>query len=164
MRVTELIRACGLMDLTWCTQEALDRGTAVHLACELDDRGDLDESSVDPVIMPYLMGWRKFKREMEPQILSIEEEVEHPAYKGRLDRRLILNAREGIGDIKSGPPADWIALQLAGYAMCFDRPLARWAIHLSADGKYKLIEHSDRKDFDVWKACVTLANWKARTS
>ena len=164
MRVSEILRSCGLTDLTWCTQEALDRGRAVHLACELDDKGDLDESSVDPVVMPYLVGWRKFRKELEPQILSVEEEVEHPhyGYKGRLDRRIILGAREGIGDLKSGPPQDHHALQIALYAMCFDRPLARWGIYLSDEGKYKLIEYADRKDYDDAKTCISFANLKIR--
>ena len=37
--VTEILRSVGLIDATWYTEEARQRGTAVHLACEYWDSG-----------------------------------------------------------------------------------------------------------------------------
>ena len=162
MRVTNILKACGLIDTAFMDEAAMKRGEYVHLACELDDKGDLDESTLDPLVDPYLAARRLFRKEQNPDILTIEEEVKHShyGYEGRLDRRAMMDARECVLDIKTGQPAEWHSLQLAGYALCFDRPHARFGIYLSNDGRYKMTEYKDRKDYEVWKACVTLANWK----
>ena len=41
-------------------QAAQQLGTAVHLACELDDHGTLDTDDLDPALIPYLPAWRQF--------------------------------------------------------------------------------------------------------
>lgn len=68
---------------------ARTRGKAVHHATALDDLGQLDESSIDPVVEPYLMAWRRFTRENQPQWEVVEGMVYHPLYRyaGTLDRR-----------------------------------------------------------------------------
>jgi len=53
--VTGIIRAAGLMDVTGFNDYARDRGTAVHKAIELYERGTLDVDSLDEVITPYLI-------------------------------------------------------------------------------------------------------------
>ena len=53
-------------------------GTAVHIATQLDDEGYLVEASVDPLVAPYLAGWRKFRSEMAPEWESIEQMVYNP--------------------------------------------------------------------------------------
>jgi hypothetical protein len=37
-----------------------ERGRHVHLACELHCKGELDEASLDPELVPYLDGWKNF--------------------------------------------------------------------------------------------------------
>ncbi|WP_217992962.1 hypothetical protein, partial [Priestia megaterium] len=70
-------------------QAASAFGTAVHLACELDDLGQLDERDLDPALMPYLAGWRLFSKDWQVHWDGIEEQVYHPTlrYAGTLDRR-----------------------------------------------------------------------------
>ena len=141
----------------------MDRGTAVHAATAMMDRGEIIEpESIDPRVAPYLPGWSKFNAEMKPEFLAIEEEVENPtyAYQGRLDRIAKMNGRTAILDIKTGWPEPWHALQLAGYAFCFPSSPARFGVYLSAEGKYKLIEYTKRTDYDVFKACLIVANFK----
>ena len=160
--VTALIYAAGLMDLTHFTEAARDRGSAVHKACQFADEGDLDESTVDPRVRPRLEGYRSFIAETAPAIHAIEEPVRNLAYGyvGTLDRRLTLNGREGVLDIKNGVPAPWHPLQLAFYAGCFDRPLRRWGLYLDGEGHYRLIEYTDRRDWEVCKAVLTLHAWR----
>lgn len=165
MRVTQILKAVGLIDIEWATQEDMDRGTAVHACTAMMDKGEeIDPNSIDPRVAPYLPGWTKFKAEMRPEILAIEERVEHPVYKyhGTLDRIIRVGHAEIVADIKTGPPAPWHAVQLAGYALCFTRPLDRWGIYLNSDGGYRLEKYGDRKDYDVFKAALTVASFIER--
>lgn len=161
VHVTDVLVAAGLVSLDWVTDEARDKGSAVHLATELLDINDLHRPDLDPRIVGPLEQYERFKREVRPEILSIEEEVEHPAlrYCGTLDRRVRINGREGVLDIKSWTVTAAVGLQLAGYSGTFDRPLRRWSLHLSADD-YRLIEHVDRMDWTVFQSALNLVNWK----
>jgi len=160
-RVTQILKGAGLIDTTWFTDYGRDRGTALHLATEYLDRGDLDKDSLDPAIAPMVDSYRLFLKEVQPEILSVEEEVENPLshYRGRLDRRVRVGRWTGILDIKSGGPADWHAIQLAAYAGCFPGPMHRWGLYLSDTG-YRLIEYKDRGDWPVFVAALTLFHWR----
>lgn len=159
--VTTILARAGLVDATWFTTEARDRGTALHMAAQFMDDGDLDWNTVAPDVLPRLRAYQRFKDEVKPEILAIEEPVENLAlrYCGRLDRRVRINGREGVLDLKSPAFEPWQCLQTALYAACFPRPMARWTLHL-ADHRYTLIEHKDRRDWEVAKAAITLAAWK----
>jgi hypothetical protein len=163
--VTAILQASGLVDTSWFTDEARDRGSALHAAAHFLDEGDLDWESVDPSVLPRLRQYQKFLEEVKPEILSIEESVvnETLLYCGRLDRRVRIGGREGVLDIKSPYRAAWQALQVAMYGACFPRPLARWTLHLS-DERYQLIEHKNRGDWSVAKAAITIAAWKEKSN
>jgi hypothetical protein len=160
-RVTAILRDAALVDGEWFQAWMLDRGSAVHLACRYLDEGDLDWESLDPLVVRRVRQYQQFLEAVRPEILAIEEEVENVAlqYAGRLDRRVRINSAEGIYDIKGIFQHPSHALQLSGYAGCFDRPMRRWNLYLD-DEKYRLVEHKDRRDWEVFKAAVTLAAWK----
>jgi hypothetical protein len=159
--VTDILAFVGLIDTQWFRDYDLSRGSAVHAATHYLDQGDLNWETVDPVILGRLRQYQLFVDEVHPEILAVEEKVVNEAlqYQGTLDRRVRINGREGILDLKGPSQARWQALQVAMYAACFPRPLARWTLHLS-DERYQLIEHKDRHDWDVAKAAITLAAWK----
>jgi hypothetical protein len=161
--VTDILAEAGLVDTAWFRQFDLDRGSALHRATELLDLGDLDWRSVDPVILGRLRQYQKFKDEVKPEILAIEEKVVNVlyGYQGKLDRRVKIQGREGILDIKGPSQAPWQSLQVGMYTATFQRPMARWTLHLS-DDIYKLIEHKDRDDWTVAKAAITLAAWRRK--
>lgn len=161
--VTTILATAGLIDAAWFRDYDLERGKALHLATELLDRKDLDWSTVDPLILGRLRSYQRFLDEVKPEILAIEESVVNAPfhYQGTLDRRVRINGREGILDIKGPSRAQWQAIQVAMYAACFLRPMARWTLHLS-DDRYLLIEHKSREDWDVAKAAITIAAWKER--
>ena len=61
--VSEIIEGAGLTDPNaqkYYTKFHADRGTAVHKACELYDKGILDEDSLDPEVVGYLEAYKKF--------------------------------------------------------------------------------------------------------
>lgn len=82
--VTQIIQASTYNTDPWYAL----RGTAIHKGCELIVRGELDWSTVEPDIQPYLEAFESFRQ--------------HPPISG-------------IGDIKSGPFQKWHALQLGAY-------------------------------------------------
>lgn len=163
LRVTQVLREAGLIDVQWIAEDARDRGSALHAATHYLDIGDLDRSSVDERVAPALTQYERFIAEMRPQILAVEEEVTNATfgYSGRLDRRVILNEREGVLDIKGVTRSAWHGVQLAAYAACFDRPLRRWSLHVTADD-YRLIEHTDRDDWRAFQAALALVAWRRK--
>ena len=165
--VTQAISAAGLVDGRWFDDYSRDRGTAVHLACELWDKGTLDEDVLDPVIVPYLDGWRLFTAETGAvwDMTGIEQMVHSQVYRfaGKLDRIGTVNSRRTLVDIKTGIPQPWTALQLAAYAGAMGELICRMAVHLPGDGKYRITSYkmADQvRDFAVFHACLTVANWK----
>lgn len=162
--VTDILRDAGLVDTTWFTEEMRDRGSRLHRATHYLDQGDLDWASViDDTMIRRLRQYERFRADVRPQILSVEEEVENAAlrYCGTLDRRAVIRGREAIYDIKGPSRAPWQALQVAMYAACFPRTLDRYTLHLS-DERYQLIQHTDRRDWDVAKAAIALVAWKEK--
>ena len=165
--VTTILKACGLIDTTWFTEGATTRGTYVHQATELLDRDDLDESSLDPVLTPYVDAYRRFKQETGFVIDDIEKRVHNATYgyAGTLDRTgtFIGDKTKSIIDIKTGQPAKWHGVQLAAYALCFgSEVLNRYGLYLSNTGSYKLERFKDRQDANIWLACLTLYKWREK--
>jgi hypothetical protein len=143
-RVTEVLASVGIIDKGWYERfpEARDRGTAVHMACHYNDVGDLDESSLDPSLIPYLQAWRKFRMDHICLWDHIEERRTHTTYgyTGTPDRVGTVDDHLTIVDIKTGAKADWHPIQLAAYAaMLFDPyRYLRMVVRLSEDGTYAL--------------------------
>lgn len=104
--VTQIL--APLNDLSFIKPEVLqykrDLGTAVHKATELYDMGELDESTVSPLVQPYLDGWIRLRAELPFEILGMEERVFHPAhrYAGTYDRLVQLDGKRCIFDLKTG--------------------------------------------------------------
>lgn len=159
--VTDIMRDAGLVTIDWFTEEARDRGTAVHLATRYLDEGDLDRSSLDASVAPRLEQYERFLAEVKPTIVDIERTVEHDTlgYVGTLDRTLTIAGRVGVLDIKGTLESPWHGVQLAAYAACVGGPLARWNLYLH-DTRYKLVERRERTDWEVFKAAITIASWR----
>ena len=175
--VTQVLAETGIIDTRFFTEDARDRGTAVHLATQYLDEGDLDMESVDPAIRPYLDAWELAIDELGIRILEIEKRVWSSTYgyAGTLDRVATINDEKAIIDIKTGgKPGPATALQLAAYAEAYAsghdpdvvgglRPpvsYRRFAIWLRNDGTYRPIEYTDRSDINVFRAAVAVWNWK----
>ncbi len=157
--VTKILIDSGLVDAQWFTDEARDRGSALHKATEYFDQGELDVDSVDASFLAKFNLYQKFIKEMHPAISAIEEQVEYAgSYCGTLDRRLYINGNESILDIKSGVASPADRLQLAGYALTFERPMQRWNLYLGYGSNYRLVQHKNTREDDAdWRACVRVA-------
>lgn len=161
--VTTVLREARLFDYGNLGMAA-DRGTAIHTVTELDDAGALDTTKlVNPLLGP-LEGWRKFRDDSKIEVLGTEEVVYHSIYlyAGKCDRRIRWKGKLGVIDIKSGGRAPWHALQTMAYAKCYPDPMTRFCLYLGSDGTYRLEEHNDPSDWDVFRAALALVNWKRK--
>lgn len=102
-------------------------GTAVHLACELDDLGELEDDGTDTRVMGCVKAWRKFRAALDVEVLANEHRLYHPVmrFAGTLDRLVnmatrgrITGAANWVLDIKtSDDKHPSYGVQLGGYRL-----------------------------------------------
>jgi hypothetical protein len=145
----------------------LERGTAVHLACEYLDTVGLDWSTLDPQIEGYVRAWERCKAETGAQIAAVEQKIggAHVGYVGTLDRIVMLGGAPELWDLKTGGPHASHGLQLAAYLHGIEPKVKsdnvrRRTVHLKDDGTYALVEHSGKGDLKVFLAMLTAAYWR----
>lgn len=161
--VTQILKAEGFIDTSWFTEHGRDRGKLAHKCTYLDDTGELDESSVDPVLMPYLVAYRRFKRDSGFVVSMSETPLAAEAYRfaGTPDRTGSFNdATCAILDIKTGSVEPWAGLQLAAYTILLGSPYKRFALQLKSDGSYRLIPFTDRQDRQIFLSALAVYHWK----
>lgn len=140
--VTQVLHKAGFIDTKYMTELGRWRGSYCHLACEYDDRDELDESTMRPEMLGYLAGWRKFRletgfvpTEIEYRVLSNEW-----GYAGILDRiGTLRSGKKVLLDIKTGALLDYCRMQLAAYLNCLPDPFLyeRMAVRITDKGGYK---------------------------
>ncbi len=160
--------------MSFIPEAALLRGRAVHKATELDDRGDLDEASVDPAVRPFFESYRLYRAaHPEMAILEIEREVVHQpmGFMGHLDRVVQFGAGPRVVvDLKCGAHQRWHGVQTALYAIGYAHAAevetpTRGGLYLQGDGSEALWrDHGDPNDFSVAKAVVTVAHFVSAKS
>jgi hypothetical protein len=172
--VTEIM--APIIDYSMVPEAALeyarDRGTAVHLACHLDDIEVLDEASVAPVVIPRLQAWRKFKRDFQAEIVISEEPAYLPTLllAGTPDKVMTLRvARKRprvLIDIKNvATMAPATGVQLSGYEFLLDRARGitveeRYGVQLRADATYAITRYGN--ELPTFMSLLTLHNWRRR--
>lgn len=122
-RVTELLRLMGLAkefpDLP-AVRWGRDRGRAVHMAIELFEQGELDETTLHPDVLGPFAAYQAFRRDTDYEPVAFEEPVSHALlrYRGTLDSRGHLDGRSVILDFKCSkqPDLEAATYQLAAYA------------------------------------------------
>ena len=162
--VTEVLRAAGYVDDRWYTPEATHRGTVVHVATALWDRGQQTLPGLPDECRGYLESWQKFLADREPEFLSIERANWSPMYMyaGRWDRRALMSDGHWLIDIKTGNPVWWHGVQLAALAELCDRELVgRMAVYLQAVGWAPIVRiYTDPSDWDVFYHALQV--WRVR--
>ena len=161
-------QALSILDDRWKVDPFyLERGRLIHLATEYYDRDELDESTVDERIRPYLDAYMRFRRDTDFAPTFIERELYHPKYLYgmRIDRIGFLNDRWVMIDLKSGAPAKIDELQGAAYLEgCLANGIevkGGFDLYLHDDTTYKLepVEIPKRL-LPVFLACLTVMRWK----
>lgn len=160
--VTDVLASAGLVDPEFYTQWSRDRGSAVHLATQYEDDGDLDHDDLDPALKPFLAAYVAAKAQLRPVQLASEKFVINEAYRycGTLDRIWRVGGVPTIVDLKTGGAAAWHSIQTAAYSACCPEVPARANLYLRADGTFKWQNSGSRFDWPVFKAALVVAAWK----
>lgn len=169
--ITKILSDSGLFEFNFCTQEGLERGSRVHKATEMFDRGTLDWNSVDESEIGYVQAYEKFILDtgFKPEI--IEEKLYSPTFgfAGIPDRAGKLNGRNVIVEIKTGVEnRRYERLQTAAQYILLTENYtdykisSRIALHIKNDGSYSIgkpfLHHS--KDISQFMALKTIYNLK----
>lgn len=139
---------------------AAEFGTHVHLACELDNRGVLDEATLDPALAPYLAGWRKYRA--DSGLVIVESELRlHDArlgYAGTCDVLGELRGQRCVIDIKSGLVPKTVGAQCAAYAHAL-KVRRRYCVQLLPNA-YRVHALNDPSDWALFTSCLNI--WRFR--
>jgi hypothetical protein len=167
--ITGMLEQTGWVDDTWMTEESSIRGSAVHRLTANYDLGALDVASCVSEWRGYLLSHVKAVSMMVPRPiwLGVEEPLVHPTMRfgGRPDRDAMLYRMRGVLEGKTAAPAKSHQIQTALQAILVSvgagipaEALIRLCLYWKHDGKFTLIEHKDRRDFDeayrVIRACT----------
>ena len=159
LSVTQILNKAGVCDFSFVKEEtrrmSLDRGNSVHWLTQLEDVGGLNYRTTPKWLRGFRRGWNDWKRRSHFQINSVEEQfVSRFGYAGIIDRTGTFPPSVFLGwgtsavvDIKTGAVPDWVALQLAAYAVwaAGDNPkkaeyVRRIAVRLKENGEYAIRE------------------------
>jgi len=166
--VTQVLSRAGQI-VAWGDAEDLARGSYVHHATALYDRGSLDFRRVAIEWRGFVYAWRNWKRDSGFRVQIIETPVfdAELGIAGTPDRIGLLDSFKGIRvvvDLKSnkaGQIAESVKYQLAAYAMMSRRNpgerLERIGLALTPSGQYS-VKHfpmdsllADWSQFLEWK-------------
>lgn len=156
--VTQALTLADKIDTRWFTEEARNRGLAVHEYCERYDRrlplGIPADAGVDGPIEAY----QAFLADHQPRWKYIEKGLFHAtdAYGGRPDRVGIVRGSLATVELKTGQEADWHGLQLAGY-QGLQPAGARYVLYLGANGRYRLARCRRAADYPEFRECLLYA-------
>ena len=159
--VTTINRELLNLDFSFIKPFYLDRGIQAHKTIELWIEKDLDESSVEPRLVPYLNAFKKFVAGTKFIVTASEKIVwcEKLWVAGTIDLLGELQGKPVLIDIKTGGKQDHYHLQTAGYAILNKTPdIKRFCLHLDQKEKYKLEPHLDAKDIDVFQGMAHYFN------
>ena len=163
--VSEILQKVGLSkDLTGIDPFYAERGKAVHLAIQYFLEHRLDETSLDPVIVPYFEGFKKYYVE-HPMGLTQCEVRGHfgEEFCGTID---CITEHEII-DWKCSKSHDRVAeLQGEAYKLIErgDRTNRSFkpfkVVQFSGEGGYKIFDYGDK--ITVWPSVLEIYRWKVR--
>ncbi len=168
--VTGMLADCGIISNAFYTEEGAERGTRIHdLAAQYDRGAITDVDGVDFNDDPNIRGWFlahvSAMELLRPTWDQIEVAcVSHDGrWAGRPDRVGRLHGAHVICDIKTGGSEKWHGIQTALQDLLVgELPTMlrhRYGLYLARTGKWKLIPHDDKRDYDrardVLQACLT---------
>jgi len=168
--VSEILERAGLSDFSMVSgrvlQIAQERGSFVHLACELFNRGVLDLDTVDPELIGYVDGWMAFCRDFKPKFKLIEQRLCNIelGYAGTPDCTALIKRKNTLIDIKTGGKTKAHEPQHGAYSMLdgIGHISEAWTVYLSKDGKYKIGIHDLFNGQRIFLAALEIHKYKNR--
>lgn len=139
-------------------ERAREFGNHVHLATHLSDMGLLDEVALDAELVPYLVGWRKFRRDTGFHVVQSEAPMHSDlyGYAGTPDKIGTLGRDVCVLDIKSGVVPFTVGPQVAAYQKLIEpMPRKRLCVQLIPND-YRVHELKDPRDFAVFQSALNI--------
>lgn len=166
--VTEVLKACGMIDTTFYNQDGTIRGKRAHEAIEMYNMGLLRVEAAPSDVQGYLKGYVQFRLDLGSrlEIIQFEKPEFHQQflYSGTPDLVARIDGKTCIVDFKTGAPAVWHSLQLSAYAAFFwnSSTVDVYTLNLKKTGKYSLVKMDVdlKREFNIFLACLTIFNWK----
>jgi len=152
----------------WFTDKAKEWGSNLHECCALVDHGTIDWDSVDGRIEPEVRAYARWKEKTGFQPFLIETPMYSLMYQfgGRFDVLGLLNGELAVVDRKRGIAHPSTGLQLAAYTQLISENLevarwriSRWALTGFNNGEPKMIEYTERSDWDVFLGQLNGMRW-----
>lgn len=165
---TTTLGSVGLLDRSRYSDEARERGSYVHDVIHADLEGDLADERVRPDRRLYLTAARAYLRESALVALNVERPLADPVrgIAGKPDVIGLVGSRCTVIDWKTGGHERWHGLQLAIYEHLarvnglVDGLLDRVAVYLRDDGTYQTHRFTDRNDWHIAQAAITVVQAK----
>jgi len=156
--VTQILAVSRFSDMSFVTQNALERGTRIHRLTEQFDRFSLRMDQVMKQDVPFVTAWIEFKMATGFKPALIEYPAWHPQfhYGGTPDRVGQIGRTWYVVEIKTNSAPKSTGIQLAAYEMLMRRKMKRLAVLLQANGKHRLLPYNDQNDYSYFMAGLTV--------
>lgn len=142
---------------------AAEFGINVHKACELYDKGTLDESSLDENLVPHLGGWKAFLSAtgFKPEMIEKKVYCDKYKYAGTLDRTGVFGGRKTLDlvDIKTGSIISGAGPQTSAYENAISEKISRRFVVVLLPWTFKLLRLSNKADFNIFLSCLNIYNY-----
>ena len=169
--VTQILRGAGMLyyPASPSSEYHMERGTLVHKATEMIDKGTLDWDTLDETLRPYCEAYANFCSTVNmADIILSEKPMYHPRYlfAGKPDRVIQMNGLRSLIDIKSGSPHPATKIQISAYCELVQAnekiPFIKgFSLYLRDDGTYRLDEIGDMKrHFQTFIAALSVVRWR----
>jgi hypothetical protein len=154
--ITGLLESAGLIDTTWYTEEASERGTFIHNLTadwELGALHDTGEAGGDyrGYFLAYVLAMKTIRHKWE----KVEVPHVHPRLRfgGRPDRVGRVFGARAVMELKTGPPNASHEIQTALQAILEEQHhklpaeyQERYALYVKDTGKFRLVRHENKHD------------------
>jgi len=138
--VTQILKRAGYIDDRWFSEEARDRGSAVHTLCERYAHGvRFDNAERSLASLQYVNAFARFIADFGVYAIDTETivygEINGHHYAGKYDLLAEIHGKRVLIDLKTGARAKWHHIQLAAYAMQTN-PHSAMDLYIKPDGTY----------------------------
>jgi len=169
---SEIAKAMGIVSYFGDNTNAMNFGSAFHLATKFLDKGTLDRDNLDTPLVSLLEGYEQFKQDYLVEIL--QEYMENPicsfTYRFGVtpDRIALVRGELSIIEFKTNtemPPS--VKLQTAAQKLAAEeyykiKIKKRYGIQFPLTGSYKPFPYKDKSDEYAWLNFLGAYNWLKR--
>jgi len=139
--VTQILKGAGLIDDRWYTEEARERGSAVHELCQRYAQGErVDIHGRGLAYLEYVNSLSAWFRDTGAYAIATEQMIEGNIgglrYAGTFDLLAEIGKMVVLIDYKTGPGMKWHPAQIAAYALAVNPSMCNM-LHLKPDGRYR---------------------------